>query len=111
MPIFAKVYVNLRYDVLPLLSAARSRCICACQNLPAEARADPEIAAMAGYGCLTRMHVVRLLAPPLAGEDYWAYSDAFCAPLLHFRRCARDYRRLAYAASCAGRGRHGCILA
>jgi NTE family protein len=25
---------------------------------------------LAGYGCLTRMHVVRLLAPPLAGEDH-----------------------------------------
>ncbi len=40
------------------------------QKLPAEARADPEIAAMAAYGCTTRMHVVRLLAPPLAGEDH-----------------------------------------
>jgi NTE family protein len=40
------------------------------QKLPAEARADPEIAAMAAYGCVTRMHVVRLLAPPLAGEDH-----------------------------------------
>ena len=25
---------------------------------------------MTAYGCLTRMHVVRLLAPPLAGEDH-----------------------------------------
>jgi NTE family protein len=25
---------------------------------------------LAGYGCLTRMHVVRLLAKPLAGEDH-----------------------------------------
>jgi NTE family protein len=40
------------------------------QKLPAEAQADPEIAAMAAYGCVTRMHVVRLLAPPLAGEDH-----------------------------------------
>ena len=25
---------------------------------------------LAGYGCVTRMHVVRLVAPPLAGEDH-----------------------------------------
>ena len=25
---------------------------------------------MAGYGCLTQMHVVRLLAPALKGEDH-----------------------------------------
>jgi len=29
-----------------------------------------EARALAGYGCKTRMHVVRLLAPPVAGEDY-----------------------------------------
>jgi len=29
-----------------------------------------EVPGLAGYGCLTRMHVVRLLAPPLAGEDH-----------------------------------------
>ncbi|MGA7325332.1 MAG: patatin-like phospholipase family protein [Rhodomicrobium sp.] len=40
------------------------------QKLPPEARADPEIAEMSAYGCLTQMHVVRLLAPPLAGEDH-----------------------------------------
>lgn len=38
-------------------------------KLPPEQRDSPEIRALAGYGCLTRMHVVRLLAPPLAGED------------------------------------------
>ncbi len=40
------------------------------RKLPPDARADPEIAALASYGCLTQMHVVRLLAPPLAGEDH-----------------------------------------
>jgi NTE family protein len=40
------------------------------EKLPPEARADPEIAEMSGYGCVTQMHVVRLLAPPLAGEDH-----------------------------------------
>ena len=30
----------------------------------------PEAAELASYGCTTRMHVVRLLAPALAGEDH-----------------------------------------
>ncbi|MBY0581997.1 MAG: patatin-like phospholipase family protein [Sphingomonas sp.] len=38
--------------------------------LPEAKRNTPEMRALAGYGCLTRMHVVRLLAPPLAGEDH-----------------------------------------
>ena len=40
------------------------------EKLPPEVRADPEIAELPAYGCLTQMHVVRLLAPPLAGEDH-----------------------------------------
>jgi NTE family protein len=38
--------------------------------LPEERRNDPEIRKLAASGCLTRMHVVRLLAPALAGEDH-----------------------------------------
>lgn len=38
--------------------------------LPAEARESDEGRKLAAYGCLTRMHVVRLLAPPIAGEDH-----------------------------------------
>ena len=37
--------------------------------MPPEERAKPEVDDMAGYGCLTQMHVVRLLAPGLEGED------------------------------------------
>ena len=37
-------------------------------RLPPDERAKPEVEEMAGYGCLTRMHVVRLLAPGLDGE-------------------------------------------
>jgi NTE family protein len=40
------------------------------EKLPPEARQTPEVADLASYGCGTRMHVVRLLAPPLAGEDH-----------------------------------------
>lgn len=39
-------------------------------KLPPEARDTPEARELAGYGCLTRMHVVRLVAPPRAGEDH-----------------------------------------
>ena len=38
-------------------------------RLPPSERDNPEVRALAAYGCLTRMHVVRLLAPALAGED------------------------------------------
>lgn len=39
-------------------------------KLPASERASQEVREMAAYGCLTRMHVVRLLAPQLNGEDH-----------------------------------------
>ena len=38
------------------------------RKLPDEAREEAK--ALGAFGCLTRMHVVRLLAPPLAGEDH-----------------------------------------
>jgi len=38
--------------------------------LPDEKRRSNEVAEMAAYGCLTRMHVVRLLAPALDHEDH-----------------------------------------
>ncbi len=39
-------------------------------RLPPSERAKPEVEDMAGYGCLTQMHVVRLLAPALEGENH-----------------------------------------
>ena len=44
-------------------------------RLPAEERAKPEVEDMAGYGCLTQMHVVRLLAPGLEGENHFKDID------------------------------------
>lgn len=41
-----------------------------CCKLPGEVRNAPEVENLAGYGCLTRMHVVRLLAPALDDEDH-----------------------------------------
>ena len=39
-------------------------------RLPESERNTNVVREMAGYGCLTRMHVVRLIAPPLEGEDH-----------------------------------------
>ena len=39
-------------------------------RLPAEARRDPAVRELAGYGCPTVMHVVRLLAPGLDQDDH-----------------------------------------
>lgn len=39
-------------------------------HLPAEAAQTPEVRKLAAYGCFTRMHVVNLTAPPLAGKDH-----------------------------------------
>lgn len=40
------------------------------RRLPESDQRNPEIQRLAGYGCLTRMHVVRLQAPALTGEDH-----------------------------------------
>lgn len=39
-------------------------------KLPAAERDNPAVREMAAYGCLTQMHVVRLLAPRLDNEDH-----------------------------------------
>ena len=38
--------------------------------LPDDLRKDPEVRGLTSYGCRTQMHVVRLLAPALDGEDH-----------------------------------------
>jgi NTE family protein len=43
--------------------------------LPPEQRASAEARALAAYGCTTQMHVVRLLAPPMAGDDHFKDID------------------------------------
>ena len=47
-------------------------------RLPPAERSKPEVDEMAGYGCLTQMHVVRLLAPVLDGDD--SYKDIDFSP-------------------------------
>lgn len=39
-------------------------------KLPPDVRASNEARELAAYGCPTQMHVIRLLSPPLAGEDH-----------------------------------------
>ncbi len=36
----------------------------------AEDAQTPELRALKQYGCVTWMHVMRLIAPPMAGEDH-----------------------------------------
>jgi NTE family protein len=40
------------------------------RRLPEAEQKTQTVNELAAYGCLTRMHVVRLLAPPLDGEDH-----------------------------------------
>lgn len=55
------------------------------QRLPAEVRQEPEVREMLGYGCQTKMHVVRLLAPRLPNEDVTKDID-FSAEGIGLRR-------------------------
>jgi NTE family protein len=56
-------------------------------KLPPEIANLPEAIDLAGYGCVTRMHVVRLLAPRLAGEDHAKDID-FSRNGIQHRWCA-----------------------
>jgi len=59
-------------------------------KLPPEVAQTAEASELASYGCVTRMHVVRLLAPALAGEDH--------AKDIDFSRSGISYRwRAGYA--------------
>ena len=44
-------------------------------HIPEELRNSDEVRELTRYGCLTRMHVVRLLAPSLANEDHFKDID------------------------------------
>jgi NTE family protein len=65
------------------------------KNLPAEKQRRPECRELASWGCGTTMHVVRLLAPALDGEDYFKDLD-FSAAGIRFRHEAglADARRM-----------------
>jgi NTE family protein len=40
------------------------------EKLPPDIALTPQVRELASYGCVTRMHVVRLLVPALAGDDH-----------------------------------------
>ena len=65
------------------------------EKLPAEARSDAEARQLASFGCVTRMHVVRLLAPGLDGEDHTKDID-FSTSGIKARRLAgyQDTKRI-----------------
>lgn len=64
------------------------------RQLPAETRDRPELREMAGYGCGTVMHLMRLVAPRLPDEDHTKDLD-FNASRIHSRWRAglNDLRR------------------
>jgi NTE family protein len=45
------------------------------KHLPAEKQETDECRRLGAWGCQTTMHIVRLLAPALASEDYWKDID------------------------------------
>ena len=64
-------------------------------RLPQELRETPECRELAGWGCHTVMHVVRLLAPALASEDYWKDIDFSSAGIrARWQAGLRDARRM-----------------
>jgi NTE family protein len=65
------------------------------KKLPAELRETPECRELAGWGCHTTIHVVRLLAPALASEDYWKDIDFSAAGIrARWEAGVRDARRM-----------------
>ena len=75
-------------------------------KLPHEVANSPEVHELASYGCVTRMHVVRLLAPPLAGEDHSKDID-FSPTALN--PDGRPAIRILVASSCRRRGHMNLI--
>ena len=65
------------------------------RRMPEKERRREDVKDLAEYGCLTRMHVVRLLAPPVDGEDHTKDID-FSPAAIGARREAgyRDTMRL-----------------
>jgi NTE family protein len=45
------------------------------RHLPSEKRETDEFRRLGAWGCETTMHVVRVFAPALSGEDYWKDID------------------------------------
>jgi len=59
-------------------------------KLPEEQRQSNRVKMLASYGCVTRMHVVRLLAPPLDAEDHTKDIDFSREGIRRRRAAGRD---------------------
>jgi NTE family protein len=68
------------------------------EQLPAEARRSAAVRELAGYGCKTQMHVVRLLAPQLEAENHTKDVDFSSSGIRMRRDCGYDATRRALAA-------------
>jgi NTE family protein len=64
-------------------------------RLPADQMNDARVKLLKSYGCVTRMHVVRLLAAPLAGEDQSKDMDFSRSGIEQRRRAGREDTRRA----------------
>jgi NTE family protein len=60
------------------------------ERLPKSAREDPEVRALASYGCVTTMHVVRLVAPMIDGDDHTKDIDFSRAGIRRRRQAGRE---------------------
>ena len=69
------------------------------KHIPERERNSPEVRELAGYGCVTRIHVVRLLAPSLDNENHTKDID-FSASGIRMRweaGYAETHRAIAHA--------------
>jgi NTE family protein len=66
-------------------------------RMPEQLRETPDVQALAAYGCRTRMHFVRLLAPRLENEGHTKDIDFSPAGIGMRWRAGRDHTRQALA--------------
>jgi NTE family protein len=65
------------------------------KHLPSEKKQTEECRQLGAWGCQTTMHIVRLLAPALASEDYWKDIDFSSAGIrARWEAGLRDARRM-----------------
>ncbi|GAB0113626.1 DUF3734 domain-containing protein [Acidisoma sp. C75] len=62
-------------------------------RLPEDDRADPRVRLLRSYGCVTRMHVVRLIAARLPGEDHMKDIDFSHEGIMQRRLSGREDTR------------------
>ncbi len=64
-------------------------------HMPEQVRAIPEVRDLAGYGCVTRMHIVTLLAPRLENEGHTKDIDFSASGILSGMRWLRAAHEVA----------------